>query len=497
MSFLRRCARPALTLLLLGGVLWGAPVAAGERLFADEVALSVHGEGTVGFLHEVEPDADGTVRPGTRNILASRFRLEPELWINEFVQIRTGFLATARFGDGGAAGRPDGESPPVDLALSTLDLRWQTPAGTFTAGRSRWHWGLGLFEHDGRMDLDRYGIPEGTGARDQLTLNLRPLGLAKPLDLILLARQWHDGERSPDAFADAGWSVGAGVLGRPETLEWGALLRYDTHPDAGLRLMWVDGYLDWRPGKVRLAAELAGRYGRADNWTRIDLTTRTATNPRTDWWGAGGVLQFDIPEVRAGSVRFAGTGFEFGYLSGDALDGSFEDARWTMLAADTDYRVGMLLLPRLWPHRRDRIAADQAAAAASFTGGDPVELRRELDTRWGEGMGNVLYVYPGFGLRTDGDLRFRLNALYARTARRMPTLEVADSRGTAEPIDDLFVEGRDLGFELNTHLSAPLWGRVFGVLEAGVAFPGNAFRGVQGQAAPTAFAIAPRLTVLF
>jgi hypothetical protein len=487
---------------LLAGLLGlavAAPVAAqdGDFLFADDVAVAVHGDLHVGFTHEVEADGDPDRRPGSANGVRGRFRLAPELWVDEYLQIRTGLQVDSVWGAGGSPGLPQAEAPAATLDVMQFDMRWHTPVGVWTLGRSRWHWGLGLFEHDGRVDLDRYGVPTGTGAQDQLTLEVAPFGAARPWRLLALVRQWYAGEAAGLPWVDDAWSVGLGMTGTPGLSRLGVLLRYDTHGDAGTQLAWLDAYVDARLGPAALAAEVAGRYGTTVAWTRIDAMTRRAAREDTEWLGWGGVVRLGFPGWEAGPVAFDTTGFEAGYLSGDTLTGAFGDARWSQLGADADYRVGMLLLPQMLPVRRAALTASVAADWAAFAGLDPAVLDREMASRSGGGMAGVWYVQPGFGLRSQDDLRFRLNVLYARASREMSTLQVTDTRSTAERIDDVRGSGAEVGFEVDTHLSYPLWGRVYGVLEAGVAFPGNAFKNAAGRSAPTAFAVSPRLTVLF
>lgn len=479
-------------------IIWAAPAAASDDfLFSDDVAVALDGDVHVGFTHEVEGDADGDRRPATANGVAGRFRIEPELWVDEFLQIRTGIQVAPVWGSGGLPGQPHGEAAAVAIDVTQLDMRWHTPAGVLTVGRTRWHWGLGLFEHDGRVDLDRYGVPTGTGAQDQLTLEVAPFGAAKPWRVLALARQWYAGEAAGLPWVDDAWSFGLGLTGAPGRHRVGTLLRYDTHGDASTRLAWLDVFGELRLGPARLAAEAAGRYGSTSAWSRIDAASRTVARSATEWLGWGGVLRLGFPGWEAGPVAFETTGLEAGYLSGDSLAGAFGDDRWSQLGADPDYRVGMLLLPRMLSARQSSLAAGVAADWSSLAGAAPADLQAELAARGGPGMAGVWFVQPGFGLRSRDDLRFRLNILYAGATRSWSTLQVVDDRGTAERADDIRGSGSSLGFEVDTHLSYPFWGRVYGVLEAGVAFPGDAFDGRTGAAAPTAFVIAPRLTVLF
>lgn len=491
--------RTRMPVALLLAIAAAAPAAAqtSDFLFADDVAVAVHGDVHLGFSHEVEPDGDRDRRPGSVNAVRGRFRISPELWVDEYLQIRTGLQVDSLWGAGRRPDAPNGEAGPVALDVMQFDLRWHTPFGIWTAGRSRWHWGLGLFEHDGRVDLDRYGVPSGTGAQDQLTLEVAPFGVARPWRLLALIRQWYAGEAAGMPWVDDAWSVGVGMTGTPGRTRLGALLRYDAHGDADTRLAWLDLYVDARWGPAAIAAEAAGRYGATGAWTRIDPSTRRAARERSDWLGWGGVTRLGFPGWTAGPVAFETTGLEAGYLSGDTMTGAFGDARWSQLGADADYRVGLLLLPQMLPARRAALAAAVAADWAAFAGLDPTALSAEMAARGGEGMAGVWYVQPGFGLRSRDDLRFRLNVLYARASRELATLQIVDTRGTAERIDDRRGAGSEIGFEIDTHLSYPLWGRVSGVLEAGVAFPGNAFKNQAGRSAPTAFAVSPRLTVLF
>lgn len=466
-------------------------------LFRDDVAVELSGEFRVLYSHILEPDADEDLRPGTINRVEPQLRLEPTLWLNEFVALDARIHADAIWGTGVDPLNVDDTVRGYDIALARLGLRWQTPLGLVEIGRVGWHWGLGLLLHDGRSDIDRYGVVTATGAQDMLRLTVAPAGIHKPLKLTIFMRQYFSGRDSTTPYLDNGWSYGAALHGEPGVWTYGVLLRYDRHRDAGTDFLTGDVYLRWLPGVLALAAEGIGRWGNSDD---VLLATNgfAAVQPTFAQWGAaGGVLRLTTPGWRAKAVVFETTGLETGAMMGDNVADVFTDRTWRGLNANPSYKVGLLLFPQLWQARQAALGERLTDAYAARFAGNAEAFARAYAARVGSGITNAWYIYPGFGLKTDDGLRFRLNALYARSISPLPTLNVADDRGTSQAVDDLFARESNLGFEVDVHLSYPLWGNVSLLLESGIAFPGAAFRNAAGNDAPVSFILAPRLTATF
>lgn len=473
------------------------------QLFTDDVAVSTDGEWRTQFQHLLEPDGDSIARPGTVNRAATRLRLAPTVWLNEFVAIESQFDANARWGDGTGPFDLNAQTSPLSLSVGRAALHWQTPIGKVTVGRTGWHWGLGLFDHDGRTDLDRYGVPQNTGAQDMLRVRTAPLGVDSPLYLTVYLRQWFLGDGSGTEYVDNGWSYATAIEGGPENFDYGLLVRFDRHAGPATNLLWSDAYSSWRFWKATAALEAGFRWGRSGGQYLLDTSGSNVARRDAEWLASAGVFKFTFDRTQAGRVIFETSGFEAGLVSGDDLADVFTQSKWGMLTLNSDYKVGLLLLPELWPARRAALAAAAVARGGErerLGSGEDIskQLHETFDARSGQGgLGNVFYVYPGFGLRTDDDLRFRLNFLYARTMVPLPTLFLLDHRGTVLTFDDEYRREREIGFEVDVHLSYPLWGGVSGVLETGFAFPGKVFVNAFGNNAPVAFTLQPRLTVAF
>lgn len=486
--------------LVVLALAWTGRVQAGQ-LFADDIAVAVDGEWRTAFQHILEPDGDKSRRPGTLNDAATRLRLGPTLWLNEFLSIETQFDANARWGSGVAAFDINSQASPFSLAVGRAAMHWQTPIGNLSLGRVGWHWGLGLFEHDGRTDLDRYGVPSGTGAQDMLRLRTAPAGVDTPFFLTVFLRQWFRGVGSSSDFVDNAWSYGAAIEGLSEYIDYGLLARFDRQPTPDTNALWANGYAHWRFWLTTASFEGGLRWGKSDGQYLVDASGLRSGRTNAKWFAGGAAAKWQFERAQTGRVRFETSGFELGILSGDDLQVALLKNKWGMLAANSDYKVGLLLLPQLWPARRASLAAEAVVRARERLPSSQAisdRLQETYNARSGfGGIANVFYAYPGFGLRTDDDLRFRLNFLYARSVWALPTLAVLDSQGTAQIFDDEYRRERELGFEIDTHLSYPLWGGVSGVFEAGLAFPGAAFVNAAGQGAPVAFTLLPRLTVSF
>ncbi|RMF17701.1 MAG: hypothetical protein D6761_03810 [Candidatus Dadabacteria bacterium] len=480
--------------LLLAAALWPA-MAGAASLFADDIAVGVDGEWRNWFEYAVEPDGDPVERPETVNVAQSRLRLAPELLVNEFVRIETQIDAIASWGQGTGPFDVAAEGADATLRIGRAALHWQTPIGAISVGRVGWHWGLGLFDHDGRTDLDRPGLQHGTGAADMLLLRAAPLGVDEPMTVSVFVRQWYFGDRGLGYVSD-GWSYGAAVEYEGDT-RGGLQLRADRQRDAGLRQLWADGYGIVPMGSLALRAEAAVRFGKADEVPRIDATGLSLSEQPAQWFGGAAIARLSLEQVRAGKVSFRPTALEGGAISGGAFNDVLTRKSWGWVSLNPDYRIGLLLFEQLWRARQAALADALLDRAVVRLGTGRETLAQTLDGRIGEGPGNAWYLAPTFGIETDDQLRFRLGAVWARAFWPVPTLELLDDRGTAQPLDDIYGSGRNYGAEINLHLSYPLWGGVVGVIESAVAFPGNIFTNSAGRRGDTAFSLMPRLTVSF
>ncbi len=477
-----------------------ATTAEPASLFSDDVAVAVDGDFYVQFQHQLEPDGDGTQRPGTINRAAAELAARPSLILNEFVRIDSGLTVggqTSPWGQSSNRYAYDGEAASLGFSIDILGLHWETPAGVIDAGRVPWHWGLGVFENDARFELDRYGLPSGSGTQDMFRLRVAPLGVNVPLETTVFLRSWFNGRASDSDFVDNGWSYGVAAEGTPDLVDYGWLIRYDRHRGGGTNLLWTDAYNSWKFNAGVLEYEGAFRFGRTDDLPLVAPNGLRVSEDDAEWLGWGVVGRYLLRGVRKGKVSFETSGIEVGAFSGDEIAGAVEDGDWDGLYADPDFRVGLLLYPQVWNYRRQAFRQQLINAWGDRLGASAEQLGLTYDNRVGQGIGNSIYVNPGIGLRTDSDLRFRLNFLYARAIAAVSTLEVIDDGGTTQRSDDRYADGKSLGFEIDTHLSYPLWGGIYGVLEAGIAFPGSAFDNALGGDAKTSFILAPRLTAEF
>ena len=493
---MRHVLRRMMPLSFFVAVLMSTTVYAGP-LFSDDDAVQLHGQFRTLYDYSREPDADASVAPGRVHQVSTRLRLQPTLWLNEFVSIESMVDADGLWGENQDAYNFSGQATGVRFTVGRAALHWQTPVGKISVGRVGWNWGLGLFDNDGRSDPDRYGVAQATGAQDMLRVRLAPLGLNKPLVTTLFMRQFA-GSDVGSPFRDRnGWSLGGAAEGTFDFGNIGALMRVDRFRRGSSNFLWADTYAQARLGVFGIAYEAALRWGRSQKEVLIDSTGLQTAATKTKRLAAGGVIRMLLTGVHKGKVSFETTGLEAGVLSGDDPAKVLTQTRWQRLSINPEYHVGLLLLQRLWPARRNALAAAAVARTLGRLPGQQAGLNDTYNERISNGAGNLWYLFPGLGLRTDDDLRFRLNILYARSIVAEQTLFVLDTNGTTQTIDDTLRSERNQGFEFDTHISYPMWGGVRLVLEAGVALPQNIYRNAADKRAPTAFTVQPRLTVDF
>lgn len=466
-------------------------------LISHDVAVLHKGEAHATFSHVKGLE-------GTENQLGLRLLWDPHLLLDDFTQV----FARLEVGDpefllgsGGSALTVERISGKIPFSLTALGLKLQTPLGSFQVGRIPFSYGLGVFYNDGRSTLSGYGISHFPGTDDQIRYSFAPLGPLHPLKATLLLRTFAEESRLREGIRKDGIGYGGELSweeGENRYSLWGD---YEVRSTQGTHLGYLDLFLSQRVFFLRILLEAGVRWGSWGGVPGVDLRERTLVVRKLDRVGAGGVLKVVAgEEVKSGETTFAESGLEVGWFSGDRMEEVFTTDRSRWFSAHPNYAVGLLLFSSLWSNRL--LALEEIFSGAYsevLGGGDPSRssLRGAFQALVPSGIGNVFYLFPGFSLNTPDELRFRLHLLYARAVVPVPTLRVTDTRGTASRADDLYQKGREYGFEIDAHLSYPVWGRAYGVLEAGVAFPGDIFTRASGGRAPTAFGIFPRLTIFF
>lgn len=470
-------------------------------LISQDLAVREEGEFHSRFLHLKEPDGDASQIPGTENQFALRLLLDPHLIFDDFTEVFARLEVgdpELLLGEGGSALTAEHLGGKIPLSLTALGVHLQTPLGALLMGRIPFHYGLGVFYSNGRSSLSGYGIPLSSGTDDQIRFSFAPFGAIHPLKVTLLLRSFAEGSRSTEGIRKDGIGYGGELSweeGENRYTVWGD---YEVRSTQGTYLGFLDLFLSQRFSFLRIRLEAGARWGRWGGIPGVELNQQSLVVRTLDRLGAGGVLQvFAVEEVKSGGTTFAESGLEVGWFSGDRIEEIFTGGRSRWFSSHPDYTVGLLLFSSLWPSRLTRLNENYSSAYREILGGGESSLKEAFQSLVPSGIGNAFYLFPGFSLKTADELRFRLNLLYARSILPVPTLKVIDTRGTLSRADDLYQTGHEYGFEIDAHLSYPVWGGAYGILEAGVAFPGDIFRNASGEKPPTAFGIFPRLTIFF
>jgi hypothetical protein len=294
-------------------------------------------------------------------------------------------------------------------------------------------------------------------------------------------------------------------VGYGGTVEWegevgkgGILFRYDRQKRGEVSLPYLYLYGEGKGGFLLVRGEGGIRYGSVGKVAIVDIGSRTLQEKKGKVLGGGGVLDLRLWKVRSGTVEFSLSGIEVGAFSGGNLKDLYSTTLYRSFPVHPEFSAGFLLLNTLWESRRKVLREEWIDSYLSLL---PEEKREVLSSSYDlytpPPFSNVLYIFPTFGLVTEGSFKFRIGVLYARSFLEVPTLQVIDRMGTETPVDDLRERGKEYGWEIPVHLSAPLWGKVFGVMEGAVAFPGKIFGNERGKRPGSVWIFQPRLTISF
>lgn len=347
------------------------------------------------------------------------------------------------------------------------------------AGRMVSRWGLGLLAQSGDDEPYQFGLKRRGAVVDRAQIALLPAGIpgdgsylgVLPLALVFAADSVVDDDlASKRAGDDARQLIAAALLRYPE-VELGAygVRRWQTDAvGLGLNAWVADVYGSWS-GKVRGLRVSAGTEWL---WVQGDTTWfRTATSPsKLKVAQSGGLVRLRIEDGNVG-VQIDG-----GYASGD--DTPFDDTISNFKMA-RDMRVGLVLFGEMW--RRQSAAIVANLSDTRFTGQAPAGADRF--TSAGSATG-ALWTSQTIRARV-GKLTLLGGLLYAKAPGPLVDPHRTGLNGGTPTGPRGGRASTDLGFEFD---GAGVWDEPLGAgltlrarIDFGVAFPGLAFAGANGD----------------
>jgi hypothetical protein len=484
------------------------------------------------------PDLDVTTQPKVQRYFQHRLRLEPRIFVNEFVSVH----AQADSVDD----QVWGSNPGNVLAQSTADTSsnlivkrvWgevRTPVGLFRVGRQGSHWGKGVLSNDGNGFRNEFGDAHYGDTYDRILFATKPLGADGPLTTAVVYDKIVETDLQFNQPADANRpppdplvmqkgdvdEVGMVLFWQQDVISGGVYGIYRWQNQTGTSAWIPDIYVKVETPRFHFDLEAVGIFGNTERGVTgffapgniIDgreVTTIRLEQPEL------GIQMFGVAsEVGYKPIDSLGLALEVGYASGDQPGmGAFEDGVLNAFSFDPDYNVGLLMFEHANRiYTLNQLAAsraqffDQPAAegvdrtvaqicAAACVNDTLFATRSEAIADFWEttaaafipsngAVKNALYMFPKVRFQPVETVNMTLAFLWARANEPIPSRVPG-----AEP-------SRNYGFEVDYAVNYNYTENFRLGLQAGWFRPGAIFDQPSGERAPNMFIVQPRFTVVF
>lgn len=367
----------------------------------------------------------------------------------------------------------------------------ETPFGRLDVGRMPSHWGLGIWENDGRGFRNEWGDAHFGDTRDRIMFRMRPFAdipflIAVGYDKVSEMSYTDNYIESPKDDVDH-WLLIPYWKDEERGIKGGVFMEAIVSSESDTLIGVIDPYIEFTGiENVSLHAEGTFIFGETKlfNAIRDDLGVAPSHDDNININAINAVFR---GKYRWDPLEFL---IEVGYASGDP--NGLQDNRLESFPMDRDYNVGLLMFERVGALFSRKVYEEKTLSWAG--GKEYQDVLKEMVPSYGA-VSNAIYVFVA-PLRFAPVETFRstLGVLYAR-ACYPPYIDWV--RG----IDNTNIRGGDIdgknyGWELDWNLHLQLNDSFVFDLQLGWFWPGDAFEDADGNARGS-FALETHITTLF
>lgn len=495
-------------LVVLAGLsVWIYPLFAEEEI---PTKVKLHGYFRTRGIYMRHLSLTSAEDPRNTGYLQMRLRLEPEISPVESVKVQAEIdcLDDVIWGAQGVETPPFAENPTFHggiypgeeisektpegtsriIGVKRVWAEVETPFGRLDFGRMPSHWGLGIFENDGRGFRNEYGDAHFGDTRDRIMFRMKPFGEDNPLLLAIgYDKVWESREEGFDPETPIDdvdhWLLIPYWKDEERGIKGGLFFEAIVGPKTDTGIAVIDPYIEITAiENLTLQAEATIIYGETKAFNEIrDAATGTPSEKDVDIGAINAVFR--------GKYRWDPLDFilEIGYASGDK--NGLKDRRIESIPMDRDYNVGLLMFERVGALYSRRVYEERSLI-------------------WGEGYKKVLEsLVPTYGAVSNAIYIYAAPLRFAPVESFTSTLSLLYGRAIYSPYRDWLRGedttnirggklGKNYGWELDWTTKFQ-FNDSFGVgLQLGWFWPGDALEDANGNAR-SVFGMEVHLTALF
>jgi hypothetical protein len=483
-----------------------------------------------------DPDLDPQTQPNAERYFQHRIRLEPHVFVNEYLSLH----AQADAFDDQIWGANTGnvlsqstEDRTANIVLKRAYGEVKTEVGVFRVGRMGSNWGKGLLSNDGEGFRNEFGDAHGGDTYDRILFATKPLGKDGPLTTALIYDKIIESEYAGAATAarlkgDVD-EFGLVVHYKKDWLTAGVYGIYRTQSKTSTTALIPDVYLAVETEKFHADLEAVAINGSTSGVTGFFVPDQviqgkkvakfTFAQPKTDINMLGAVSEIGYRPLKSLDLAL-----EAGYASGDKPGtDAFDDGELSAFSFDTDYNVGLIMFEYANRVRTERELASaykkfrtntsrlggktltEVCAQMCVNNTDFATAAQAQDDFLGTtataflpsngAVKNAFYLFPKVRFQPIDELKMIAGLLWAKAPEAIATRQTIDDAATGyiTETDLRFNYGIELDYGINYQYTEN-----FGLgLQAGYFHPGAVFERENGDQAADIYAIQPRFTVTF